>query len=951
MKKLKTKISLSMLALAFLGAGAFSLQSDATVSAATDYGTGLRMEEGAAICLENDFNGIRWTTKVKANAAFEGAQFGVLVAPSKTLSGTELTHETANAMDLALAPEDVDATTETATYHSIISYDDLEANLGEAYALELTARAYVNVDGEYYYANISKMSTSRSARAVAIAAELSGYLDDAYRKKDQLSKADTAVTYYRKGEPTGETYIPSVKSTGAVNSAVIDSNAPTEEVAIPNFEIEGEVDEVFIGAERVSHKYDAATKTLSVKNTAYTPEGEQYVTVFTTDGEIYTHPAIVATKVLTSATDLEMFHAKGEADESSSKDKILKTGEIEYTGYYVLGNDIEADGYSHGSKNYDNSFNNASWSAYTSYAGKAVGLRGTFNGMGYSIKDMTIGSVREGLFGVVNGGTIKNVAVTNLKAGNTAYMYAFAQYLIGATIENVYIQTNAYVEGDEANPGFILKNSAGLAYAAYDNTKIKNVVIDYQTAKDNSITKTSSGITLTTSGSDASYTYENVYCVSGNKVRGLKINTTNSYQSFPHGLSHTTYVAATDSAAAKNGYCIWGENGSTKTVDGYDISRTTGALIYTSLADMYTAQKDNDAYKALANTGCWTVAEDGTLTWEIGTVTETTPSTPSIPSGPANPNSEPTAKTKDMKKILLIGNSHATDTFTYLPTVFAAEGYNDYTFGLATRGSCTINMHATGIDGGAKYTYGVCTPSDNLTFDKSKNGSTLGVILKDVAWDIVYIQTGSQELTMSDMNKSDRDIVVNYIKETCENPDVKIGYSCSWIAPYVDSESDRDAVFEDLGTDDFWGPILVDENNYEATKHLLDYRRPIRQHNKNITLFENNIFTDDTYFSNINTGTAILYANQVLGLPARDATSSKPSLYRDRFHLSDGFGRTLASYAFFSQYMGVEINYINVDVVNGVTFTEEMKGYMLEALNFSQTNAWTKWDNEEPTPV
>ena len=91
MKNLKRKIiSLAVSALAFLGAGAFGLYSNATAKAATNYSTGLTMTEGAAICLEDDFQGIRWKTTVKAHADYADAQFGVIVAPTKYLTMYDL---------------------------------------------------------------------------------------------------------------------------------------------------------------------------------------------------------------------------------------------------------------------------------------------------------------------------------------------------------------------------------------------------------------------------------------------------------------------------------------------------------------------------------------------------------------------------------------------------------------------------------------------------------------------------------------------------------------------------------------------------------------------------------------------------------------------------------------------------------------------------------------------
>ena len=309
-----------------------------------------------------------------------------------------------------------------------------------------------------------------------------------------------------------------------------------------------------------------------------------------------------------------------------------------------------------------------------------------------------------------------------------------------------------------------------------------------------------------------------------------------------------------------------------------------------------------------------------------------------------------------MKKILIIGNSHSEDIFAALPAVFNAEGYEGYTFGTARRGSCTITMHKENIiKGTVLYGYQKCTPSDNGIYS-AKAGTTMKNVLKDEAWDIVYIQAGGTEVTEVDMCKSDRDYVVNYIKDTCTNPDVKIAYSNSWIAPYADSETNRTKIYNKYKKDtELWG-ALIDK---------IEFRKPIKQHNATIRLFENNILNDTTYFSAIHTGTAVLYANQTLGLPAETGIdSTKPNLYRDAMHMSD-YGRVLTAYSFFAQYTGTEIKDIKLKVLPGsaryskdstlsdITLATEWstwnnwENYMIQSIEYSRTNPWTIWTNEE----
>ena len=66
MRNLKTKMGLSVLALACLGVGAMNLQPSVNANAEDTVLTtkNVSMTNGAAVCLKDDFSGIRWETKV-----------------------------------------------------------------------------------------------------------------------------------------------------------------------------------------------------------------------------------------------------------------------------------------------------------------------------------------------------------------------------------------------------------------------------------------------------------------------------------------------------------------------------------------------------------------------------------------------------------------------------------------------------------------------------------------------------------------------------------------------------------------------------------------------------------------------------------------------------------------------------------------------------------------------
>ena len=544
MKNLKTKISLSALALACLGAGAFSLQSNVNAKAeGEDYAALLNMQAGASICLEDTFSGIRWTTNVTANAGLANAQFGVLVAPTSMVGEDGLTLATEGAENLAFEAGAIDATENDVTFYSVINYDNLGEDLQAASKLELMARAYVTVDGNTYYANMENVSTSRSARAVAMAAELSGYITNNYRKEnataEDVAKATKAANYY--GYAGGEEYYKDYTlSTGAVDTPVVDAQAPTEVVGFPlEAALEGTVEQVLIGAEPVDLVLNEADR-FRIQNTENAPIGEQYVTVFTSTN-VYTFPVIVATKVLKTTNDLTMFRAKGNKNDGSTNkvagyDAGTWNENQNFNGYYVLGNNIDAskitiDGeetaYLHGSLLEDGSFNNNSWNGAVAYVSTEklpndkrqfeggyapIGLTGTFNGYGNTITSLTLGSQAEGFFGLVNGGTVKNVAFDNVKSTLEANAFVLAQYLIDATIDNVYIATNEYDKDDATNnPGFAHKANTGLfASYAVGDTKISNSYLRVNKPNGTVAAAKFGAMFGSHHATDANYTCENV---------------------------------------------------------------------------------------------------------------------------------------------------------------------------------------------------------------------------------------------------------------------------------------------------------------------------------------------------------------------------------------------------------------------------------------------------------
>lgn len=132
------------------------------------------------------------------------------------------------------------------------------------------------------------------------------------------------------------------------------------------------------------------------------------------------------TRIIRSAEDLNIF--------------TINDKEGEFNGYYLLGNDIEASGYTHATGvSSDLSSKSNRWFANEGY-GKC-GLKGTFDGSGHAISNLTIGQF--GLFGIINGGKVKNVALKDVKFVAKQNVATLAWYIYDSKIENVYMSAES----------------------------------------------------------------------------------------------------------------------------------------------------------------------------------------------------------------------------------------------------------------------------------------------------------------------------------------------------------------------------------------------------------------------------------------------------------------------------------------------------------------------------
>lgn len=129
-----------------------------------------------------------------------------------------------------------------------------------------------------------------------------------------------------------------------------------------------------------------------------------------------------------------------------------ETGSI--SGYYVLGNDIDAAGATISGAGYG-------WSQNT-------GFKGVFDGRGYTISNLTVNG--NGIFGTLGGATVQNVNFEGVTLGQNSALFASMSYK--STVQDVNV-TYAGINAE-------ITSSAGLLVAKQSNNQNywNNVVLD-----------------------------------------------------------------------------------------------------------------------------------------------------------------------------------------------------------------------------------------------------------------------------------------------------------------------------------------------------------------------------------------------------------------------------------------------------------------------------------------
>ncbi len=572
----------ALVAACFLLAGAFALPVSAAEAPSAE--GGFMMQEGASVRLEEGGSGIRFSATVTeefyqalktAYGENAGIEFHMVVGAGEDF-GQPNDYVSEGVPSFGQSGEYV--------YREAIIYDRLEEDLtayyteqgktGEeltalvaegiekAYKTELNAKAYVKVtpeSGEAVTIDAVPADTLRSMQGVALAALVKGGYEE-------NSEEETALKSYLGGELTvnRETALAGyfdAESTGTLTSEVGDGSYTA-----------------YFGAKKVGSAVVAeGQETVVIDGLSGFDRmtvGEDYpVTLYNEEsGTAFVRDFKYVSKVIDEASDLAMFKIVNTFEGSAG---IVESGLFD--GYYVLGKDIDATGYTHANSGLNLYQASNRW--FTTQGLGNCGLKGTFDGNGHTISNLALGQF--GLFGLINGGTVKNVAIeiSSMSGGYTAGLCWFA---LDAVIENVHLEV-AELPGNSGR--------AALA-ASILQSEVNNVLIEVRDV-------------LWPAGVEEYCNYGSFISMNVNTVADVEPNT------FTNVYIISAFKATASRRQGEAVVYIDGEN--------RDCENTyTGIKRYDTIADMianrnYLGEEPlspND-YSSFTECGCWHLSEDG----------------------------------------------------------------------------------------------------------------------------------------------------------------------------------------------------------------------------------------------------------------------------------------------------------------------------------------------------
>lgn len=285
--------------------------------------------------------------------------------------------------------------------------------------------------------------------------------------------------------------------------------------------------------------------------------------------------------------------------------------------------------------------------------------------------------------------------------------------------------------------------------------------------------------------------------------------------------------------------------------------------------------------------------------------------------------------TDNVKRILIIGNSHSVDAFDLL-----YQAYNDVypdkkvALGIAYYSGCSITKHIDFYKNDTHlYRYYKNTDGEWDISDKNRN---LTSVLTDMEWDIVFLQAAKSDIDDT-LNESGRRKLEGIVNAHVKNPH-EFMWHTSWPSPNDERFFADDA------------PKKVPDGYKDNLIRLYGFD-PINQFTVLTDAAKKHILKDKTYTKAVCTGAAVMNAHITQGCP-------QIRIWRDYTHLND-FGHMIVAYAMLVQLTGKPIDKIGIDVIpqklrhkqfehlGDMQVTDEMKQIIVTAANHSLKDPWS----------
>lgn len=268
-------------------------------------------------------------------------------------------------------------------------------------------------------------------------------------------------------------------------------------------------------------------------------------------------------------------------------------------------------------------------------------------------------------------------------------------------------------------------------------------------------------------------------------------------------------------------------------------------------------------------------------------------------------------------KIMILGSSRSVNTFQLLYEAFKDQmPEQELVLGVMYYSGCSMSMHVNFIKNDQSVYDYYCNDSGRWQIHKE---TSMQMGLRAQNWDVILLQAGTGDLE-NRMNETDRIFLKDYVDQNVKHPH-QLWWHSTWF------NSTDPSLYDPAKT-------KLDPNTIDQYKQLTDSNTAAKEY----------VLNDPMFAGHITSGTPMMYALKVLGVPEVD-------LYRDHTHLSD-FGCLLVGFAWYAQFTGKPVTQINLDSIpvhlrhaqyqglGEMQVTEEMKQIIIKTVDYTLNNPW-----------